>query len=505
MKKKNTFYITTPIYYVNAKPHIGHIYTTIASDVLARYHRLIGDETMFLTGVDENSQKNVEAAEEAGKGDDVQGYLDEMAAVWEKTFDTMGFTNDDFIRTTSDRHKENVKKFFMRVWEKGDIYEGEYEGLYCVGCEAFVTENDLVDEVCPHHKKRPKIIKEKNYFFKLKSYKEKLLKHINEHPEFIRPQKRRNEIVSYIENFMDDISISRQSVKWGIPVPTDEEQSLYVWFDALINYLSGVNFHEEGEMYNKFWPANVQLMAKDIIKFHCALWPAMLMSAELPLPKSVFAHGFFTINGEKISKSLGNAIDPIELAEKYGNDTIRYFFLREIHFGEDGDFSFTRLVERNNSDLANEFGNLVNRVISMTEKYFDNKVPDRADNFTKSPWTDYQKAMEDVSFHGALEIVWKLIRESNKYIEEKQPWTLAKEDKTEELGKVMYSLLENLRLISIMVWPFMPVSTENLLGQLGLDHNEVSGKSIDELTSWGVLEPGTELKKGDPLFPRLEV
>jgi len=351
-EKVNKFYITTPIYYVNDIPHIGHAYTTIAADVLARYYRMKGKEVYFLTGTDENSQKNVEAAKKV-KGEElkvksekeiVAEYVNEMSAKWQETWDSLDITNDDFIRTTEPRHKKAVKKFFEAVFKNGDIYKGIYEGLYCPGCEAYVSEMDLENGKCPFHKIAPKKIKEENYFFRLKKYESKLLDYIEKNPDFIEPEARRNEVVNYISHHLEDISISRLSQEWGIPVPIDKKQVIYVWFDALINYLTAVGYGTNEEKFNKWWPADLHLVGKDIIKFHCALWPAMLMSAGLPLPKKVFAHGFFTIGGQKISKSLGNVLDPVELVNKYGIDEVRYFLLREISFGEDGDISLKRLM-----------------------------------------------------------------------------------------------------------------------------------------------------------------
>lgn len=499
MSKK--FYVTTPIYYVNDKPHIGHTYSTMAADILAHYHRMLGKEVMFLTGTDENSQKGVEAAEKTGL--DTQTYIDQMAARWQETFDSLGITNNDFIRTTEKRHIKAASEFFKRVYDNGDIYEGEYEGYYCTGCETFLTETDLVDGKCPDHKKEPELIKEKNYFFKLTKYRDQLVKHIESHPEFVQPESRRNEILSYIKNFMEDISISRSSMKWGIPVPLDENQRIYVWFDALINYLTGVGFPDE-ERFDSLWPADLHIVGKDIIKFHCALWPAMLMSAGLPLPKKVFAHGFFTINGTKISKSLGNAIDPLELTEKYSIDTIRYFLMREIRFGEDGDFSEKRLAERYNTELANDLGNLVNRVLAMTNKYFDGIVPAKADGFLNDSWDKYRIAMEEVRLHDALETAMNLVRRSNQFVEEQKPWELAKaEDKT-ELGNTMYVLLETLRHIAWMIYPFMPETSEKILLQLGLEPPKEFSESLQDSWIWGELAPGGKIAKGEPLFPRLE-
>ncbi len=496
------FYITTPIYYINDRPHIGHLYTTIAADAMAVYRRLRGDRVFFLTGTDENSQKNVEAAEKHGYSD-IQAYLDMMAETWQTTFAEMRMTNDGFIRTTEPRHRKAVEKFWTLVSETGDIYEGEYEGLYCTGCEGFKLEGDLEDGLCPLHKKAPDVVKEKNYFFRLSAYRERLLAYIDENPDFIQPIARRNEVRSYVERFMEDISISRDvgSVKCGIPVPGDPSQVIYVWFDALINYLTGVGFAADEEAFESWWPADVHLVGKDIIKFHCALWPAMLMSAGLPLPKRVFAHGFFTIDGEKMSKSLGNVVNPLEVAEKYGRDPLRYFLLKEITFGEDGDFSLKRLAERYSGDLANELGNLLHRTLSMTEKYLDGKVPAESPDDIVPVWDSYEDAMDRLDFGTALETVWGVLRRSNRLIDDAKPWALAKEGKSEELGSVLYVLLERLRHVAWMMLPFIPETAPRILEQLGAAGTDTG---YDEAKRWGVLEEGSAIAKGEPLFPRLE-
>lgn len=500
----NTFYITTPIYYVNGKPSIGHAYTAIAADALARYHRMLGEDVFFQTGTDENAQKNIEYARAAGKEADIQGYLDEMAALWERTFDSLGLTHTKFMRTTTPDHATAVEKFWKAVEAKGDIYEGTYEGLYCEGCEAFVLESDLVDGLEPIHKKKPITLKEKNYFFKLTKYRDALLEYIGAHPEFVQPQGRRNEVLSYIREFMTDVSISRETMNWGIPVPGDEKQRIYVWFDALINYISGVGYGTDETSFKKWWPAQVQLVGKDIIKFHCALWPAMLMSAGLPLPTTVFAHGFFTVNGDKMSKSLGNVIDPLEVVAKYDNDTLRYFLLREIPFGGDGDYSDTRLEQRYNGDLANELGNLVNRVLTMTEKYTDGLVPEKADGFLAGAWPAYHLAIEELRLHDALEVIWSVVRQANQYCEQQAPWKLAKLDEKKMLNDTMYILLETLRHIAWMCYPFMPLTSKRMLEQLGLSLPTEFTKSFEDAWVWGELAPGQAIKKGDPLFPRHE-
>ena len=457
------FYVTTPIYYVNDKPHVGHAYTTFAADILARYHRLKGDEVFFLTGTDENAQKNAQAAEKANK--DTQTYVDEMSGVWRKTWEDLGLTHDDFIRTTEQRHQTAVKKFWEAVQAKGDIYEGEYEGWYCVGCESFKLESDLVDGECPLHKKKPEWIKEKNYFFRLTKYRDQLLAYIDAHPEFIQPVARRNEVRSYVDKFMTDVSISRSSLKWGIPVPGDESQRIYVWFDALINYLTAVGYGSDEEQFHKFWPADVHLVGKDIIKFHCALWPAMLLSAGVALPKQVFAHGFFTIDGEKMSKSLGNAIDPVELAKDFGVDVLRYFLFREITFGEDGDFSTARLEQRYDGELASELGNLVNRLLTMAQKYGVTCAPKI--ELSATVWTpEFVEAMEGLRLHDALAAIWLVVRGANQLIDQKAPWKLAKEGKQAELNATLAKLLEMIHAIGSMLQPFMPTTSERIVAQL---------------------------------------
>ena len=500
----SSFYITTPIYYCNGKPSIGHAYTTIAADILARYHRSLGDEVFFLTGTDENSQKNVEAAEAQGESD-VQVFLDEMAGVWQETWKKLDITHDRFVRTTEADHLLAVEKFWKTVEAKGDIYEGEYVGLYCKGCEAFVTEGELVDGKCHLHKTEPDSIKEKNYFFKLTNYRDELLEHIARQPEFVMPKSRRNEVISYIENFMTDISISRASMKWGIPVPGDESQRIYVWFDALINYLTGVGYGKDDEQFQKQWPANVHLVGKDIIKFHCALWPAMLMSAGLPLPKHIFAHGFFTIDGDKMSKSLGNVIDPVEVADEYGNDVLRYFLMREIRFGEDGDYSSARMDERYKGELANELGNLVSRVCAMTEKYLDGTVPAKVDyDEIIEPLDAYHAAMKDIEFHRALEATWAIVRKANQFVEQEKPWVLAKEGKADELASTLYKLLEMIRIIALLVEPFMPETAEKIFAQIGVDQTSQKDTPLFDLLVWGGLAEGDKIEKGDALFPRRE-
>lgn len=501
--------LTTPIYYVNDRPHIGHAYTTIVADILARYHRLKGDEVYFLTGTDENAQKNLTAAQAAGR--ELQNYLDEMSALWQRTWDDLDLSFDDFIRTTEKRHHAAVKKFFQAVYDRGDIYEDDYTGLYCDGCEAFLNEEELLEGKCEIHKKTPRKISEKNYFFRLTNYRDALLEHYETNPDFIQPKKRRQEVISYVKNFMTDISISRpaERVGCGIPLPIDKKHVIYVWFDALINYLSAVGYGSDEKKIQKWWPADLHLMAKDIIKFHCALWPAMLMSAGLPLPKQIFAHGFFTINGEKMSKSLGNVVDPVEVGKIYGNAALRYFLLREIKFGEDGDFSLNRLKERYDNDLANELGNLVQRTLAMTEQFFDGLVPKPSnaahglDELCEiDVWRDYVLAMETLAFEEVLNVIWQVVRSANQLIDKEKPWALAKEKKITKLADVVYNLLETMRQLAWLLLPIMPETADNIWRQLGITPEKEKEQSLNKAKIWGGLSHGIKISKGAPLFPK---
>ncbi|MFA6503771.1 MAG: methionine--tRNA ligase [Patescibacteria group bacterium] len=537
---QNKFYVTTPIYYVNDKPHIGSTYTTVVADALARAHRLRGVPTMFLTGTDENSQKNVEAAEKVGEKD-LQKYLDGMAQIWSRTWKELGISFDDFIRTTEERHHKAVERFWKAVEKSGDIYKKEYERSYCVGCEEFKTPFEVKDGRCPlHPNKELQIVQEENYFFRASAYKDELLKLYHEHPEFIQPVSRLNETRNYVKDAFEDFSISREAKKLscGIPVPGDDSQRIYVWFDALINYMSAVGYGSDDKVFAKWWPATLHLVGKDIIKFNCALWPAMIMSAaksdellrnedESPkLPEHVFAHGFFTINGQKISKSLGNAIDPLDLVKEYQIDAIRYFLLREITFGEDGDFSLARLAERYNADLGNTFGNLVNRAISMSRKYFDNKVPSidlsspkfelRNSSFdgpiswggkdaVDTLWQSVDQYIESNRLDLALETIWggegcSLIV-ANRLVEETKPFKLIK-DNPEQASIVLYTLLEACRHFAWMIEPVMPTIAEEIIRQLGQDPIAERKQGIKYLRSWGCLKPGSELPEPKILFPR---
>ncbi|MBI4085479.1 MAG: methionine--tRNA ligase [Candidatus Liptonbacteria bacterium] len=474
---KNKFYITTPIYYVNDRPHIGHAYTTIAADVSARYHRTKGEDVIFLTGTDENSQKTVEGAKKSGE--DVKTYADRLAAIWKSTWEALNIGNTDFIRTTEERHVKTVQEIWKRIWDNGDIYKGKYEGLYCKGHEAFMKEVDLVDGVCSDHKTKPEWIAEDNYFFKLKKYEKDLLKLYGDNPNFVTPEGRFHEVKSFVERGLEDISISREKQEWGIPVPNDNKHVIYVWFDALINYISAIGI----DGWQKH-PADVHAIGKDIIRFHAVIWPAMLMSAKLPLPKRIVTNGFFTIDGVKISKSLGNAIDPLDLAKKYGVDALRYFLLREIPYGEDGDFSEVKLKERYNADLANGLGNLVARVATLGEKVSPIKY-----NYThplhkllKEAHEEYDYKISTFRFDEALEIGWKRIAQSDAALSVDQPWY---KEGSERAEKILSRCIE-LVIITDLLEPFLPETAQKIKDQISYDRtNKVF-----------------HIKKTENLFPR---
>jgi len=481
MNNNNTqnkkFYITTPIYYINDIPHIGHAYSTIAADVLARYYRnKIGDDNvLFVTGTDENSQKTVEAASKNNV--DLASYTSNTAKKWKSIFDELHISYDRFIRTTDKDHVATVKDVLQKVYDNGDIYKGVYEGLYCVGHEAFMKPDDLVDGLCPDHKKAPEHIKEDNWFFRLSKYQDQILGHIENNPDFIQPTSRRNEIVSFIKNKgLEDFSISRESQDWGIRLPFDETQVAYVWFDALLNYVTAAGY--DTDRFDKWWPADVHIVGKDIIKFHCIYWPAMLISAGLALPKQVFAHGFFTIDGEKISKSLGNTIDPVGLVEKYGNDAIRYFLLKEIPFGADGDFSEQRLKVVYNTELGNKLGNLVSRVATMLSKYCESKFDE-----VEVPDTENLNIyIENLQFDKFLSEVVSRVEQLNTLLEETKPWELNKTDQA-KTKQILSSIVCELIYLTDLLKPILVDSSEKIL------------KTFDN---------GKVAKKANVLFPRID-
>jgi len=469
MKKK--FYLTTPIYYVNDKPHIGHAYTTIAADVLARYYRQKGEDVFFLTGTDEHGEKVAQAAKEAGKSP--QEFTDQVVEQFKKAWQKLNISQDDFIRTTEERHKKGVEKFLLKLKESGKIYQDEYKALYCSGCEDFVFKKDLVDGKCPNHNKEPELVSETNYFFKLKDFLPQVKELIEKDKIAIEPKERKKEVLSLIDQDLGNLSISRQKVEWGIDLPFDKKQKTYVWVEALQNYITAIGYGDNEKEFNQWWPADLHLIAKDIVKFHAIYWPAMLLAAGLELPKKIFVHGFFTINGQKMSKTLGNVIDPVYLAEKYGADAVRYFLLREISFGQDGDFSIKRLEERYNSDLANGLGNLVSRVLTLSEKVGITKEAKQShagewralEIYRKSTQKNYHKAVEEIRLNDALAHVWNLIGACDKHIEDNKPWELIK-DNPAKAKSLLSELLIALKEIANLLKPFMPETTEEILKQI---------------------------------------
>ncbi len=511
--EQKTFYITTPIYYPSGDLHIGHAYSTVAGDAIARYKRMRGYDVHYLTGTDEHGQKIQKAAEDAGKTPQV--YLDDVIediqALWKK----LKITDDDFIRTTEDRHKKVVQKIFKRLHDQGDIYLDMYEGWYCISCEAFFTEHQLVDGKCADCGKPVERVKEESYFFRMSKYSDRLLKYYEDHPHFIQPESRKNEMINnFLKPGLEDLAVSRTTFDWGIKVPGDPKHVIYVWIDALTNYITALGYGTDDDgNFKKYWPADVHLMAKEIVRFHTIYWPIILMALDLPLPKKVFAHGWILMKDGKMSKSKGNVIDPDFLVDQYGLDTLRYYLLREVPFGSDGVFTPEGFVERINYDLANDLGNLLNRTIAMIDKYFDGSVPafvasetsidEDIERVMKETVTNVEDAMEEMKFSVALSSIWKLISRTNKYIDETTPWTLAKDDsKKARLGNVMAHLTESLRMIAVMLQPFLPETPVKIFNQLGIADETLH--TWDSLSTIGAIPAGVTIEKGVPIFPRLE-
>ncbi|CAN7710829.1 methionine--tRNA ligase [Paenibacillus sp. LjRoot56] len=516
-EQSKTFYITTPIYYPSDKLHIGHAYSTVAGDAMARYKRLQGYDVRYLTGTDEHGQKIERKAQE--KGTTPQAFVDNIVSGIKELWAKLDISYDDFIRTTEDRHKDAVAKIFQRLLDQGDIYLGEYEGWYCIPDESFFLESKLVDGKCPDCGRPVEKMKEQTYFFRMSKYADRLVQYYEENPDFIQPESRKNEMLNnFIKPGLEDLAVSRTTFDWGIKVPGDPKHVIYVWIDALSNYITALGYGSDDEtIFKKYWPADVHLMSKEIVRFHTIYWPIMLMALDLPLPKKVFAHGWLLMKDGKMSKSKGNVVDPVTLIDRYGLDALRYYLMREVPFGADGTFTPESFVERVNHDLANDLGNLLNRTIVMIDKYFAGRIPAYIPGATefdeslletvRTTVAKYEESMEKMEFSIALSAVWQLISRTNKYIDETQPWSMVKDEaKRDTLGSVMYVLAESQRISSVLLRPFLTKTPELIWAQLGL-----ATEDLPRLTAWesvqsfGHLPTGTKVLKGEPMFPRLDV
>lgn len=509
---RGTYYITTPIYYPSDRLHIGHSYTTVAADAMARFKRLTGFDVMFLTGTDEHGQKIERVAKEHGLTP--QAYVDRIVEGIQELWRILDITYDDFIRTTESRHETVVQNIFKRLYDQGDIYKSEYEGWYCTPCESFWTQHQLKDGNCPDCSRPVELVKEESYFFKLSKYQDRLIQHIETHPEFIQPQSRQNEMLNnFLRPGLEDLCVSRTSFKWGIPVSFDEKHVIYVWIDALSNYITALGYLSgQDQRYKRYWPADVHLVGKEIVRFHTIIWPIMLMALGEPLPKQVFGHGWLILEGGKMSKSKGNVVDPVVLVERYGLDAVRYFLLREVPFGADGVFSNESMIQRINSDLANDLGNLLSRTGAMIDQYFEGALPPcgeigALEEALRAMALETPKKVEglmnDLLFSNALAEIWRLIARSNKYIDETMPWVLAKsEGDRPRLGTVLYHLAEVLRFISVLISPYMPATPKKIQQQLGI--TEADG-DWESLSHFGRLQAGTRIQRGQAIFPRLDL
>ncbi|MDP9233135.1 MAG: methionine--tRNA ligase [Actinomycetota bacterium] len=508
------FYVTTPIYYPTDVPHLGHAYTTVAGDFICRFRRMEGREVRYLTGTDEHGQNMLRKAEARGLAP--QEFLDEIVPTWTELWKALDISYDDFIRTTEERHERPVGTFVQALYDKGEIYLGEYEGLYCIACEEFKLPDDLVDGKCPLHGIEPELVKEENYFFKLSKYRERLIELYETQDWFVAPEARRNEVLGRVRQGLDDLSISRVSFDWGIPIPWDPKHVIYVWVDALLNYVTAIGYGTGDGRFSTIWPADIHLIGKDILWFHSVIWPAMLMALDLPLPKTVFAHGFLQVGGEKMSKTRLTGISPHTLLETFGSDGYRYYFLREISFGSDGNFSWESMVARYNSDLANELGNLASRVLTMVTRYLGGTTPapatdddledvDRSLRQTFVTSFDAMKeAVDQIAPHEALKAAWLFVRRANSYVEEVMPWALAKDDsERRRLEVVLYHLTDALRLMALMLSPAVPQAAQQLWERLGL-RGEVAKRSYQREAQWGLLAEGGNVAAGAALFPRLD-